>query len=301
MKAQLPEVRDHGARVRETRGGELVVAPPVGLEPAGVQMDHVARDEIAPQLGRHVPHLRLRLVRDPAHPQPEGPERRDRAASGERRVLAQHVLRLAQEDEEIEDLVARINHGVLIKIMAEIERDRRARVHEHAVPVAAQEKRDGLVLPVILHALAVAQIHDQLLAALVQARERLAGAEDLLVVLELETSGRAAAHIPRAPDERERRVWLERGGVAQRLGAGQQLAGGVVELDVPGVLDETELAVGARVSDDAVAALHSPRPVRGHGAGQHEGIGVAAGGRRQVPREEAQAHGSRADESDLEG
>src|SRR2546430_10224239 len=37
---------------------------------------------------------------------------------------------------------SRVDDGVLIEIMAEIERDRRARVHEHAVAVAAQEERD---------------------------------------------------------------------------------------------------------------------------------------------------------------
>src|SRR5205814_6019728 len=112
--------------------------------------------------------------------------------------------------------------GMLVEVVAEIERDGRAGVYEHPVAVAAQEERDGLVLAVVLHALAVAQVQDQLLTALVQARERLARAEDLLVVLELEAGGRAAPHVPGAAYEGERRVRLERGGVAQRLRAGQQ-------------------------------------------------------------------------------
>src|SRR5213596_3603391 len=65
--------------------------------------------------------------------------------------------------------------------------------------------------------------------------------------------------------------------------------------------NEARLAVRAGVADDAVAPFHLPGPARGHGAGQHEGVGVAARGGRQVAREEAQPHRSRADEHDLEG
>src|SRR2546430_15675003 len=100
VKAHLPEVRDHAARVRKARGGELVVALPVGLEPAGIQVDHVARDQVATQLRRDVAHLRFRLVRDPAHPQSERPQRREPAAAPPSHVLAQPIPRPPPEDRE---------------------------------------------------------------------------------------------------------------------------------------------------------------------------------------------------------
>src|SRR2546430_6731049 len=119
VKAHLPEVRDHAARVRKARGGELVVALPVGLEPAGIQVDHVARDQVATQLRRDVAHLRFRLVRDPAHPQAERPERRDWAAPPPRPVLPEHRPRLTPEDEQGEHLLPPVDDGVLIAIIAQ--------------------------------------------------------------------------------------------------------------------------------------------------------------------------------------
>src|SRR5215510_1054797 len=184
--------------------------------------------------------------------------------------------------------------------MPEIEGDGRARVHEHAVAVAAEEERHGLVLAVVLHALTVAQIHDHFLAALVQAGERLPRPEDLLVVLQLENGRAAAAHVPGPPDEGERRVRLERGGVTERLGARQEPSGSVVQLDVPRMLDETELTSSAPVSDDAVSVLDPPRSVGRHRSGEHEGIRIAPRRRRQVAREEAQPNGVPGDERDLE-
>jgi hypothetical protein len=132
VEAFLLQVGHHLRRIGEARLGELVVAAPVGLEPARVEVQHVGRHLVLPELGGDVAHLRLRLVRDPAHPEPERPERRHRTATGDRRVLGDDVLRLAEEDEEVHHLVAAVDRVMRVVLGADVERDGRARVDEHA-------------------------------------------------------------------------------------------------------------------------------------------------------------------------
>ncbi len=69
--------------------------------------------------------------------------------------------------------------------LAEVERQRRTRVNEHAVAVVAQEERYRLVHVLVLRAHAVARRDQNFLAALVETRKRFAAAEDLFVVLQL--------------------------------------------------------------------------------------------------------------------
>ena len=87
---------------------------------------------------RHVADLLLAVVGDAAHPQTKRPERRHGAAAGHARVLFEHLLRRAEEHEQIELFVAGVDHVRLVEVLAEVERRGRAGVDEHAVAAAAR-------------------------------------------------------------------------------------------------------------------------------------------------------------------
>ena len=148
-------------------------------------------------------------------------------------------------------------------------------MYEHAIAVAAEEERNGFVHELVLDAHAVARPRVDLLTALVEARERLAAAENLFVVLQLEGGGCHAAEVARAPDEGERdgREVCRR--VADGLRARQEVARVVVELDVPRVFDEPHLTVSARVRNALVGLLGLPSVVGRRRADEHERVRVA--------------------------
>ena len=91
-----------------------------------------------------------------------------------------------------------------LKIMAEIAGDRRGGVQEHAVAAAAHEERDRLVHPLVLNAVGVVGPQHDLLAALVEAGERFAAAENFFAGRQRERRVDAARIIRRAAHERER-------------------------------------------------------------------------------------------------
>src|SRR6185369_3277076 len=105
-------------------------------------------------------------------PESKGPEGRHRTTAGQRGVFRENVFWLAEEDEEIEVLVARIDHVVRVVEFADVEGQRRARVYKHAVPVTAQKEWDGLVHEFVLRAHAVARRDQNFLPTLVEARKR---------------------------------------------------------------------------------------------------------------------------------
>ena len=76
-------------------------------------------------------------------------------------------------------------------------------VREHPVAAIAHEERDRLVHPLALGAVRVVDREHQLLPALVETRERLAAAEQLLSRRQREHRGDAARVIGRTADERE--------------------------------------------------------------------------------------------------
>ena len=83
--------------------------------------------------------------------------------------------------------------------MAEIARDRRAGVHEHAVTAAAQEKWNRLVFILVFNAVGVVGPERDLLSALVESGEGLAAAENFLAGRKCERGVVAARIIRRAP------------------------------------------------------------------------------------------------------
>src|SRR5690349_2540694 len=155
-------------------------------------MDHISRNLVRAELLGYVAHLVFRVVSDAAHPEPKGPERRYRTAARQRRVLGKNVFWLAEKDEQIEVLVARIDHVVRVVAFAEVESQRRARMHKHSVTVAAEKERYRLVHVLVLRAHAVARGDEHALSAFVETSKRFTAAEDLLVVLQLESRGDAA-------------------------------------------------------------------------------------------------------------
>src|SRR5690606_10023976 len=287
---------DHALRVVEARGRELEVTLPVDLEPAGVDVDHVGGDLLAPKPLGDRSHLLLGLVGDATHPEPEGPEGRHRAAAGQRRVLRQDVAGLAQEDEEVECLVAGVDDRGLVEVVPEVEGDRRTGVGEDAVAVAAQEERDRLVHPPGLRAHRVPDEQVELQPALVQPGERFAGAEDFLVVRELEGGSGTAPEVARPPYEGKGNRHREGARFAKVSRAREQLALGVVELDVPGGADHPDAAVRTGPGDGTVALLHLPgAPVHRYRPDQHGGYGVR---QWSIATRYPQADRARADEGD---
>src|SRR5438309_1825265 len=87
VKSLLLQIRDHPAWITKARSGELVIRSPIGLEPSSIKMNDIAWNTILSELGRHVTNFIFGFVGDAAHPKAEGPERWDRAAPGQRRVL----------------------------------------------------------------------------------------------------------------------------------------------------------------------------------------------------------------------
>ena len=88
---ELAQAGGHARHVREALGVELEVADVLLAEPAGVDVQDVARDAVLAQLPRDGLHLVLRAVGDARHPQPERPLRRDRRSAGEGVVALQHL------------------------------------------------------------------------------------------------------------------------------------------------------------------------------------------------------------------
>ena len=300
VEAVILQVGDHLRRIGEARLRELVVAPPIGFEPAGIEVQDVGRHLVLAELRGDVAHFGFRLVGDAAHPEPERPERGDRTASGDRRVLRDDVLRLAEEDEDVDQLVPTVDRVMRVVLGADVERDGCARVHEHAVPAAADEKRHGLVLKPSLRTHGVAEVGEHALAALVQPRERLTESVDALVGCELEGRGGAAAEVARTPHEREGRVGEERRRIGEMRRAREELARRVIDRDVPWVATDHDSAEGTRVRDRAVAVRHAPGAIHRDRAGEHERRLALHRRRREIARAEAQAHGARRDERDLE-
>ena len=71
VEAVRLQVLDHLGRISKARPGELVVAPPVSLEPACVEMQYVGGHFVLSKLGGNVADFRFRLVCDAAHPKSE--------------------------------------------------------------------------------------------------------------------------------------------------------------------------------------------------------------------------------------
>jgi len=270
VEAILLQIADHRGWIGEARLGELVVTAPVGLEPAGIQVEHVGRNAILPQLRGHVAHLGLGLVGDAAHPQTERPQGWHRAATGDGCVFGEHVLGVSEEHEEVQQLVAGIDGVMRVEFRADVEGDRSAGMYEHPVAATAHEERNGLVLERALSAHRVANEGDDALPSLVEPRERLAETVDPFVLCELERGGGTAARVACAAHERERNVrrvgiWLP-----QPLRLREQRAIRVAQLDAPWVPPDAHLAKRARVCRHAVAGLRAPRLVAWYGASQHQ-------------------------------
>ena len=254
VKAVALEVGDHLLRIGEAGGGELVVAPPIGFKPAGVQMKHVAGDLVLAQFGRHLAHLDLVGISAAAHPKAEGPERRHGRFARQRGVFIEDFLGRTEKDKQIQLVIAEHHRIDPAEIIAEITGDGRTGVHEHAVAAAAHEKRNRLVHPLVLDAVGVVRPKHQPLPPLVQTGERFAAAENLLAGRKGEGGVHAAGIIRRAAHEGKRQDGREGAGVVHGVvRLGQEAALGVANLDVEGVFQNGD---GAELAGVAMAAVH---------------------------------------------
>src|ERR1051325_4588669 len=101
--------------------------------------------------------------------------------------------------------------------LAEVERQRSARVYKHAVAVAAEKERNRLFTVLFFCAHTVARRDQNFLPALVEARKRLAATEDLFVVLQLKCRGDATREIARTTYKGKRNRSDERCRIADVL------------------------------------------------------------------------------------
>src|ERR1051325_8254840 len=106
---------------------------------------------------------------------------------------------------------------MLVVKLAEVERQRRARVYKHAVAVAAEKERNRLVHVLVFRAHTVARREQNFLSALVLECGRLAATEDFFVVLQLERRRDATREIARTTHKGKRNRSDERCRIADVL------------------------------------------------------------------------------------
>jgi hypothetical protein len=291
-EALVAEIGDHLRGVLEALGGKAVVAFPVVLEPPGVEVDDVGGEAELAELGGDFAGLGLGLVGDAAHPEPEAPERRHGRAAGEGGVGADDLLWLAEEEEEIEGVLAGGEDGARGVGRAEVHRDGRRGVEEHAVAAAAEEKRHRLVGRGAFRAEGVGGGKDEALPAFVEGGEGFATAEDVFAGREGECGGEAARGVGGAAHE------AEAGDVAVEFGGGEQAAGGIAQLHAPGFFTDENGAARAGVAPAAVDLFAAPRAGVARFADEHE-RGCAGRG-RVVGAAQAKAQRARVDEAEFE-
>ena len=86
--------------VRKPLRAELPLAPPVGPEPPGVEMDHVAREAALAHSRRHVERFLRREVRHARHPRAVAPQRGLARNARQAPVIPHDRLHRASADEE---------------------------------------------------------------------------------------------------------------------------------------------------------------------------------------------------------
>src|SRR5712691_10053290 len=123
-------------------------------------------------------------------------------------------------------------------------------MQEHSVAIAAHEKGNRLVHQRSLDAHSISRKNDKLLPAFVQAGEGFTQAEDLLVGRETKRRGHLPAEIAGPAHKRERKWRRETApGNVYVLRGCQELARAVAYLNLPGVFDHGDGAIGTFIGD----------------------------------------------------
>ena len=159
---------------------------PVHAEPAGIEVDDVARYLVLTQFPGYVAALCFAEVGDTAHPGAEAPQRGHFGPSYQCGVFAQHLLWRAQKDEDVHRLVCHKEFGGSDVGAAEVAGHGGGSVHKHAVATVAEEEGDGLVHIWGFGPLWVGDKEVDLLSGFVQCGGGLAATVDFLVRREAE-------------------------------------------------------------------------------------------------------------------
>ena len=117
----------------------------VSFKPTSIEVNHIGRKLMRSKLLGHLAHLIFSVVCDTADPEAKGPEWWDWTTACQSRVFRYDLFWLSEEYKKIQVIVTRIDHVVRIVKLPEVESQRRAGMYEHAIPVAAQKERYGLV------------------------------------------------------------------------------------------------------------------------------------------------------------
>ena len=118
---------------------------PIGLEPAGVEVNDVGRDFVFAELGGNVATVRFGEISDAAHPQAERPERGHGCFSGDVGVFVKDIFRLSEKHEQVEFVITNQKSVIRAVGSSKIAGDGCGGVHEHAIATAGEEERDGFV------------------------------------------------------------------------------------------------------------------------------------------------------------
>ena len=99
------ELLQHLHGIFEAVLSKLIVTLPVDTEPSRIEVNHVGRYLVSPQLTGDLQSLLLREIGDTAHPCTEAPQGQHRALTCDVGIFIEDVLRLTEEDEKIHLLV----------------------------------------------------------------------------------------------------------------------------------------------------------------------------------------------------
>ena len=116
-------------------------------------MDDVGRNPVGTKLAGNLQALLLREVGDTAHPRAKAPKGKHRRLAGDVGIFVQYILRLSEENEEIDHFIGH-KQAVGTNIgSSEVAGDRRGGMHEDAITTIREEEGHGLVLAIGLWSL----------------------------------------------------------------------------------------------------------------------------------------------------
>ena len=101
----LQHFHQHFHRILEAILGKLIVTLPIDAKPARIEVYHVRRYLVGPQLTGNLESFLLREIGDTAHPSTETPERQHRRLASDVGIFVEDGLWFSEEHEEVHLLV----------------------------------------------------------------------------------------------------------------------------------------------------------------------------------------------------
>ena len=244
----------------------LEVAPHEGALPERVQVEDVAGDALLPETSRLREHRALGELHEAGGgPQAERPLGGDGRLPGEIRVRRHDLLGCADEHVVVELGSRGLDREGPVRPAAQVKRDSRRDVHEHAVTTTPDEERDVLVGELGAGAVRIPVPDPHRPSHVVEARELLAAAVEVVLGIEQEVlhdrEGAPGGIVRQALDlETRPRAEAVPGEVhVVRYLLGQQPAVGGPEGELPRVERRLDREVERPHDHPALGCFHGPR------------------------------------------